>query len=561
MQFHLGSLPRIARPALLFWDRDRPLVLVAQHKPEPALDDLLADLQESMALQWWQTILSGDAVHLHFYEAEPSPHHAHLKRVLAHSGEGDVAHRLGVHLTHHSQAAQCLHDLTQLAHQRFARMATAQATDWDDYNAKGAAANRRPEPWHCVLLTDLHPLAEHHGSALQNLRTLCIQGPRAGIVPLLLRKPEPDWLRQQSAPLFIRHLRAFWEEVLPQAWGLSWSRGDVQTVPQPLNQDAELWRLLTKFGLTLSAQAQPEQAQKLIDALVQGQEQSGERDFVNVRIGQSVETGKPVAFRMGEAANCYHAFVAGATRSGKSTLLNNLILGLCEAHGPDRLQLSLLDFKSNVGFGIYRGLAHVADLIDSQDPATVERALTRFADEIDRRGRLFAQQAKLVNANLDKYNALAEVEGFEGLPRWIMVIDEAQVLFENRTLKGLARYMLSRVSRMGAGLGLHLVICTQSFQNVDFDGDVKAQFRLRLGLKLANSQDCRALMGHDNDAPMHLRVKDGFPRQAVLNTDDGLPRGNQLMNLDFMSDEEIARRLAIVAINHKRPQRSCISVE
>lgn len=476
MQFHLGVLPRIARPALLFWERDRPLVLAAQHRPDGVQDALLAELQEAMALQWLQANLEGDAVQLHFHEAEPSPRYAHLKRVLAHSSEGDAAHGLGAHLTHHSQAAQCLHDLTQLAHQRFARMAIAQAGDWNDYNAKAVAANRRPEPWHCVLLTDLHPLAEHHGGALQNLKTLCLQGPRAGIVPLLLRKPAPDWLRQQNAPLFVRHLQAFWDEVLPQAWGLSWSDGQAQTVPQPLNQDAELWRLLTKFGLTLQAQDQHEQAQKLIDALAQRHEQSGERDFVNVRIGQSVETGKPVAFRMGEAANCYHAFVAGATRSGKSTLLNNLILGLCETYGPDKLQLSLLDFKSNVGFGIYRGLPHVRTLIDSQDPATVEQALVEFANEIDRRGRLFAAQGKLVNANLEKYNALAQTDGLAPLPRWIMLIDEAQKLFENRALKGLVKHMLTGISRMGAGLGLHLIICTQSLQNVDdIEGDVKAQ--------------------------------------------------------------------------------------
>lgn len=543
MQLHLGHLPRINRPALLAWELDRFLVLAAHHQPDAGLDQLLTDLQESVALQWLHSGLDGVPVHLHFFEAEPSPRYSQLKHVLAHSADGDATHSVGTHLTHHTQAAQCLHDLTQLAHQRFARLATTQAADWASYNAQGSTAGKRPEAWHCVLLTDIYALAEHHNGSLHHLKTLCTQGPRAGIVPLLLKKPVPDWLHQNNAPLFVRQLQAFWDEVLPQAWGLAWSTNTAQATLQPLNQHPELWRLLTKFGLTLQAQGQHEQAQQLIDALTQQTEQSSARDFVNVRIGQSTETGKPVAFRMGEAADCYHAFVAGTTRSGKSTLLNNLILSLCESYGPQQLQLSLLDFKSNVGFGIYRGLAHVASLIDSQDPATVEQALAQFADEIDRRGRLFAAQTKLVNGTLDKYNALAEADGFALLPRWIMVIDEAQVLFENRALKGLAKYMLSRISRMGAGLGLHLIICTQSFQNVEFEGDVKSQFRLRLGLKLANSQDCRALMGHDNDAPMYLRMKDGFPRQAVLNTEDGLPRGNLLLDLDQVTDAVLTRRL------------------
>ena len=525
------------------------MVLAAQNQPSADLDSLLTDLQEAIALQWLQNNLDGSGdtvpVEVHFFEAEPSPRYAQLKRVLAHSTEADAGHKLGRHLTHHAQAAQTLHDLTQLAHQRFARMATAQAESWATHNAKVTASNRRAEPWHCVVFTDLHTLAEHHSGALQYLKILCNQGPRAGIVPLLIKRPAPAWLHQQNPPLFLRQLAAFWVEVLPQAWGLSWQGAATET-PAPLNQHPELWRLLTKFGLALQAQGQTTQAEQLIGALAQQQAQAGDKDFVNVPIGHSVETGKPVAFRMGESASCHHAFIGGATRSGKSTLLNNLILSLCEANSPEALQLSLLDFKSNVGFGIYRGVAHVRTLIDSQEVATVERALTEFADEINRRGQLFAAQSKLVNANLDKYNALAQVDGFALLPRWIMLIDEAQMLFENRALKGLAKYMLSRISRMGAGLGLHLIISTQSFQNVDFEGDVKAQFRLRLGLKLANAQDCRALMGHDNDAPMHLRMKDGMPRQAVMNTEDGLTRGNQVVDLEMVEDEEVGRRLGLL---------------
>ena len=174
-------------------------------------------------------------------------------------------------------------------------MATAQASTWAEHTARAVAKQQRAEPWHCVVFTDLHALAEHQGTALQHLKTLCSQGPRAGIVPLLIKRPVPDWLHQQNAPMYLRQLAVFWGEVLPQAWGLSWP-GAAPTNPDPMNQDPELWRLLTKFGLTLQAREQGAQADRLIDALTQQQAEASDKDFVNVPIGQSVETASPWPF-------------------------------------------------------------------------------------------------------------------------------------------------------------------------------------------------------------------------------------------------------------------------
>ena len=69
-------------------------------------------------------------------------------------------------------------------------------------------------------------------------------------------------------------------------------------------------------------------------------------------------------------------------------------------------------------------------------------------------------------------------------------------------------------------------------------------------------------MGHDNDAPMQLRMKDGFPRQAVLNTEDGLPRGNQVVDLEIVEDEEVGRRLSglLIRANSNRSHRPHLQV-
>jgi FtsK/SpoIIIE family len=567
IQFHLGQLPKIRRPALLAWGMDRAIVF-ATNQSQPEVANFLGELAEAVALQAIQTHTTandgGGAINaqLHFYESAPSPQYPQLKRLLAHASTADSAHSYGTHLTHHKQAAQSLHDLTQLAHQRFARMATAQVNDWLAYNQRGndGQQSKRQEPWHFVFLTDLHDLAIDQPAALQTLKTLCEQGPRAGIVPILLSTPTQSLHHAASndhTPLHFKYLNAFWDDVVPKAWGLSFPSG---RTTQPINQHAELWRLLNKFGMILGLEASMGHAlaQTLMDVAQVGAEQASGLDFLNVRLGLSTASSKPLAFRLGEASDCYHAFIGGANRSGKTTLINNLILGACEAHTPQQLQLSLLDFKNNVGFGAYKGLAHIATLIESQDPSTVERALSTFANAIDERSQLFAAQPQLVNGTLNKYNALAVKHNLPTLPRWVMIVDEAQVLFENRALKPLAKHMLTRISRMGAGLGLHLIICTQSFQNVEFEGDVKGQFRLRVGLKLANSAECRTLMGHDNDAPLHLNPTRGS-YQAVVNNEYGLPRGNQVVDLDALPDDLFLQRLA--ALKAKFPAATGSSAE
>ena len=79
---------------------------------------------------------------------------------------------------------------------------------------------------------------------------------------------------------------------------------------------------------------------------------------------------------------------------------------------------------------------------------------------------------------------------------------------------------------------------TQSYQNVDLDNDVKEQFRLRIGLQLANSMACRALMGKDNDAMLQLQRF-----SAIVNSNFGEKEDNRLVKLTDLSDEELLIRL------------------
>jgi DNA segregation ATPase FtsK/SpoIIIE-like protein len=441
---------------MLDWPATRPIVLVDERR-QP--DQLTSALIETWALELLEHLPQAQ---LHFYEESPSPEYRHLKRLLAYAGAYSQVRR-GEHLTQIKAVAQKLLSLTELAHQRYSRMAAASVDDWAAYLAhnhtRQVAANR-PEPWHFVLITDLQDLAASQPDAFQALKRLCQQGPAAGIVPILLKRPL-EHLGDQI-PLHHKHIQAFWQHGLPLVWGLDVTQFKEEALSgiKPLNQHNELWRLLTRFNPVVECAVLAERSKGLADDMIESAQaetkQSSGDDFLSVAIGHAAQSGAPVAFRMGDACNCHHAFVGGETRSGKSTAIMNIILGACEQAPPQALQLSLLDFKRNVSFGAFRGLPHVRTLIDHDAPDSVLQALAEFEDEIDRRGALFDAVPDFYNGTLAKYNTRAVSDGFIPLPRWLMILDEAHApLQDNPRIRNAANRMLSRIARR-AGAAFHL---------------------------------------------------------------------------------------------------------
>ena len=506
---------------------------------------------------------------------------------------------------------QFLVQVHELAHRRFALLANAGAADWFGYNQD----NSRPEPWIYIVLTRLSALEDAH--QLEILQQLFLQGPNVGIVPIVLYDDTPP---PEPAPVYYRNqaVARFWQQVKPHGFGLDC----VSTPITGFNQPPELWPLLHKFGLTagLPLPLRTEWLETLQDSHQTAAAENPETDCLQIPIGSA--GGQPLCLSLGEASNTYHGMIAGTSRSGKSTLLNNLILKLCETYPPEAWRLWLFDYREGVEFQIFEGLAHIDVLhVDNGNHDYALEAFTRFEGLMAERAQLFKQcrppVSRLVDYNraVTQSNAIeltpppnggrlggnaeevgrnksapADVSGkttgqvpetvvarpYSGLqpnlnsttlsldagqskiseaalttkplPRCLMIIDEAQALFENRATKAAAKQMLRNLSRRGAAFGLHILLSTQSYQNVELDSDVKAQFRLRIGLQLSNSMECRALMGRDNDGPLNLP-----PYHAVYNNHFGEMRDNRIVALDNLSRDDLWQRVQALKQRYPNP--------
>lgn len=279
----------------------------------------------------------------------------------------------------------------------------------------------------------------------------------------------------------------------------------------------------------------------VIAARFSQQENPAGSDFIKIRIG--LHEGKPFYFRMGEGSDVYHGLMAGAAGTGKTSFLNQLICQICETHTPEQVQLFLFDYKEGVSFGLFEGLAHVPVLLlDNDKPEMMLHYLDVFKKEIARRGNLFKEAGRTID-KISKYNAVAE----QPLPRWLMIVDEVQSLFESPTfaMKNEVSDAIKEVARKGRSFGLHLLFSTQSYRGVDIDEAAKGQMRLRISFRLNNAMECYALFNKDNEEALRL------PRFcAIYNAEDGEPSANRIVQMDYMDTSEIDARMDILRENY-----------
>jgi S-DNA-T family DNA segregation ATPase FtsK/SpoIIIE len=171
-----------------------------------------------------------------------------------------------------------------------------------------------------------------------------------------------------------------------------------------------------------------------------------------------------------------HGLVGGMTRSGKTEFLKTLITSLAWANHPDDLNFVIVDFKGGIDYTVASRLPHVLDLSSNQDLAGFERTLQLLTAEQRRRQTLFE---RLEVSNLDAYRLReAQDRSLPPVPRLIVLIDEfGELLSSDEGRDQLKR--IESMSRIGGGLGVHLLLITQNFE-----GQLPPQIAANAGLRV-----------------------------------------------------------------------------
>ncbi len=183
-----------------------------------------------------------------------------------------------------------------------------------------------------------------------------------------------------------------------------------------------------------------------------------------------------------------HGLVAGTVGSGKSELLQTVILSLAVNFHPHDVTFVIIDYKGGGMANCFVGLPHVIGSISNLSSNEISRALISIKSELKRRQAVFAQHN--VNSINDYICLYKEGKAEQPLPHLIIVVDEFAELKADQP-----EFMRELVSaaRLGRSLGIHLILATQKPSGV-VDDQIWSNSRFRLCLKVQEAGDSREVL-------------------------------------------------------------------
>jgi S-DNA-T family DNA segregation ATPase FtsK/SpoIIIE len=219
----------------------------------------------------------------------------------------------------------------------------------------------------------------------------------------------------------------------------------------------------------------------------------------------TVALGKDISGRIKVAAldSMPHLLIAGSTGSGKSVMLNSLIMSILYKATPHQVRMIMVDPK-RLEFGPYEGIPHLlTPVITDAKKATI--ALRNAVLEMERRLKLLASQGV---RNIEQYNRKIRLlqdqprslfeeeesveEPLEPIPYILIIIDElADLMMLERAN---VEESVTRLAQMARAVGMHLVLATQRPSVDVITGLIKANFPSRISFRVATRVDSRTVL-------------------------------------------------------------------
>ncbi|MGI8989840.1 MAG: DNA translocase FtsK [Bryobacteraceae bacterium] len=201
-----------------------------------------------------------------------------------------------------------------------------------------------------------------------------------------------------------------------------------------------------------------------------------------------------------------HLLIAGSTGSGKSVMINSLVMSVLYKSTPDEVRMILVDPK-RVELGMYEGIPHLLTPVIT-DPRKATNALKNAVLEMERRLRLLAEHGV---RNIEQFNKkllklqqqprklfgeddddVTPVDELRPLPFILILIDELAdlMMLEGRNVEE----SVIRLAQMARAVGMHLVLATQRPSVDVITGIIKANFPARISFRVATRVDSRTIL-------------------------------------------------------------------
>lgn len=184
-----------------------------------------------------------------------------------------------------------------------------------------------------------------------------------------------------------------------------------------------------------------------------------------------------------------HTLIAGSTGSGKSVLMQSIILGIAATNDPRHAKIVLIDPKQGVDYFAFDALPHMEDGIIDQQETAVDQ-LERMVLEMDRRYRLFKETRV---ANITAYNAKAAPAGV--LPTYWVIHDEFAEWMLTDDYRAAVTSTVGRLGVKARAAGIHLIFAAQRPEANVMPMQLRSQLGNRLILRVDSEGTSEIALG------------------------------------------------------------------
>ncbi len=268
-------------------------------------------------------------------------------------------------------------------------------------------------------------------------------------------------------------------------------------------------------------------------------------EFKNAKSKLSFAVGKDIGGHtvVADIARMPHLLIAGATGSGKSVCINDLIISILYKAAPEEVRLIMVDPKV-VELSVYNGIPHLLIPVVT-DPKKAAGALNWAVAEMTDRYNTFAEynvrNIEDYNRKLEDPTLSAQEEPPQPMPQIVIIVDELADLM--MVAPSEVEDAICRLAQLARAAGIHLVVATQRPSVNVITGLIKANMPSRIAFSVSSGVDSRTILDM-NGAEKLLGKGD------MLFYPQGYQKPARIQGA-YVSDEEIS---AVVAyLSSKNP--------
>lgn len=230
-----------------------------------------------------------------------------------------------------------------------------------------------------------------------------------------------------------------------------------------------------------------------------------------------------------------HALLAGATGSGKSVTIQQIIISMMVFWTPDILKFAIVDPK-RADFAFYKNNPFmIADPIQDMDEAM--DFITYLTIIMEDRTKMLAHAGV---RDIKGYNKWAKENGKELMHYIVLVVDEyAQLMQKHKEVQE----PIKEITQMARAVGIHMIIATQTPRANILTGQIKDNVPTRIAMKVGGVTASGIIL--DETGAEKLK-KHG---DMLIKRDDVKVRAQAA----FISDDEITSIFDYLKENYDKP--------